>query len=280
MAAPAAPLPMRRTLRALSCRNFRLYFFGNLVSSIGTWIQLGAQSWLVLRLTDNGIAVGLILALQFLPVLVGGPWGGVIADRYDKRRVLLVTQAASVSLVGTLALVTLVGVAAVWMVLLAAFLRGGILLIEDATTEAFVGELVGPEDIISAVALNGAVSSLARIVGPAAAGVLTFVGGEGLCFLVNAVSYLAVVVALLGMDPRRLRRPERSLPPGGQPHGSFPGDPTRPGWQLPAAGPARPRAWSCTTPRSRRSNGRVLRCHARPRPGRRRAGRRWPAAGR
>lgn len=201
---------MAASVRALSCRNYRLYFIGNLVSSIGTWIQLGAQGWLVLRLTGSGTAVGMILALQFLPVLVGGPWGGLIADRHDKRRVLVTTQLASVALVGVLALVTLLGMASVWMVLLAAFLRGCILLVEDATTEAFVGELVGPEDIVSAVSLNGAVSSAARIAGPAAAGILTVVGGEGLCFLVNAVSYLAVVVALLRMDARQLRRPDRA----------------------------------------------------------------------
>lgn len=193
-------------MRALSCRNYRLFFLGSLVSTIGTWIQIGAQSWLVLRLTDSGVAVGLLLALQFLPILVAGPWGGVVADRFDKRRVLLGTQVASIVLAGSLALVTFLGLAGVWMVLLVAFLRGVVLLVEDATYEAFVGELVEAENIVSAVALNGAISSVARIVGPAAAGVIILTGGEALCFLINAASYVAVVVSLLRMDTAELRK--------------------------------------------------------------------------
>jgi len=206
----------RRTFRSLRVRNYRLFFFGQLVSLTGTWMQQVGQDWLVLRLTNRALPLGVTLALQFAPMLVLGAWAGVVADRLDKRRLLLATQAAMASLALVLGVLTATGAIRLWMVYLLALLLGCATAFDMPTRQAFVSEMVGPDHLTNAVGLNSAVFNSARVVGPAVAGVLIAAVGIAPAFLINAVSYLAVIAGLLAMDPARLHR----LPPvdraGGQ----------------------------------------------------------------
>ncbi|MBW3557401.1 MAG: MFS transporter [Actinobacteria bacterium] len=196
----------RQTFASLSVPNYRLFFFGMLVSNTGTWMQTVAEGWLVLKLTGSGTAVGLALAAHFVPMLLFGVWGGVVADRFDKRRTLLVSQAALAVVAGVLAVVTVAGVVELWMVFLAAFLGGCATVVDHPTRQSFLSELVGPELLPNAVGLNSAMFNGARLVGPALAGGLIMVAGTGSCFALNAVSYLAVIVALVRMRPAELHR--------------------------------------------------------------------------
>jgi len=196
----------RQTFASLSVHNYRLYFFGMLVSATGTWMQTVALGWLVLKLTGSGTAVGMTLAAQFLPMLLFGVWGGVVADRFDKRRTLWVTQASLAVVAAALATVTLAGVVELWMVYLSALLSGCATVIDHPTRQAFVSELVGPDLVANAVGLNSAMFNVARTVGPAVAGGLIVVGGTGTCFAFNAVSYVAVMVSLARMRPDELQR--------------------------------------------------------------------------
>src|SRR5438552_4481982 len=198
-----------RTFRSLRVRNYRLYFFGQIVSLTGTWMQSVAQAWLVLRLTGSGVALGITTALQFGPMLVGGPWGGVLADRSNKRKVLIATQTASASIALTLGLLVVTGAVRLWMVFLLAFLLGAVNLVDMPTRQSFVMEMVGRDEVANAVSLNSVLVNAARILGPAAAGLLIAAVGTGVCFLVNAGSYAAVIAGLLLMDPRRLHRGTR-----------------------------------------------------------------------
>jgi len=206
----------RRTFRSLRVRNYRLFFFGQLVSLTGTWMQQVGQDWLVLRLTNQALPLGITLALQFAPILVLGAWAGVVADRLDKRRLLLATQVAMASLALVLGVLTATGAIRLWMVYVLALLLGCATAFDMPTRQAFVSEMVGPDRVTNAVGLNSAVFNSARVVGPAVAGVLIAAVGIAPAFLINAVSYLAVIAGLLAMDPARLHR----LPPvdraGGQ----------------------------------------------------------------
>src|SRR5439155_3510408 len=195
-----------RTFRSLRIRNYRLYFIGQTISMSGTWMQSVAQAWLVLKLAGGGVALGVVTALQFLPMLLAGPWGGVIADRVDKRKLVTVTQSASGVLALALGILTITGLVQLWMVYLLAFLLGVVSLADMPARQAFVMEMVGPEDVANAVSLNSVLTNAARIVGPAAAGLLIATIGIGPCFLANAASSIAVVVAFVAMDPRELRR--------------------------------------------------------------------------
>jgi MFS family permease len=196
----------RRTFRSLRVRNYRLFFFGQLVSLTGTWMQQVGQDWLVLRLTDRPLPLGITLALQFAPILVLGAWAGVVADRLDKRRMLLATQAAMASLALVLGVLTATGTIRLWMVYLLALLLGCATAFDMPTRQAFVSEMVGPDRVANAIGLNSAVFNSARVVGPAVAGVLIVAVGIAPAFLINAVSYLAVIGGLLAMDPARLHR--------------------------------------------------------------------------
>lgn len=196
----------RLTFASLAVRNYRLYFLGMLVSSCGTWMQSVAQGWLVLRLTGSGTAVGLVIAMQFVPTLLGGMWGGLVADRFDKRRTLLASQAAMALVAAALATVTLTGVVTLWMVFAAAFLTGCATVVDTPTRQAFVSELVGPERLANAVALNSAMFNAARVVGPAIAGGVILAAGTGACFAFNAVSYVAVIAGLTQMRKDELYR--------------------------------------------------------------------------
>jgi MFS family permease len=195
-----------RTFRSLRTPNYRLYFFGQIVSLTGTWMQSVAQAWLVLQLTGSGLALGTTAALQFAPILVAGPWGGVIADRVDKRRLVIWTQSAAGTLALVLGLLTLENVVRLWMVYMLAFLLGLVNLVDMPVRQSFVFEIVGPEDLANAVSLNSVVVNGARVVGPAVAGLLIASVGLTPCFLINAASYLAVIAGLLAMDTTRLNR--------------------------------------------------------------------------
>jgi MFS family permease len=198
---------MSRTFTSLKIRNYRLYYVGQFVSMTGTWMQSLAQGWLVLRLTHNsGSALGVVVALQFLPMLLIGAWGGVIADRYDKRKVLMITQSAMGLVAGGLAVVTIGGVVTLWMVYLASFLTGIATAFDQPSRQAFVSEMVGPEVLTNAVSLNSAMFNAARIIGPAIGGILISLVDIGPCFAYNSLSYIAMIVALAMMRPDELFR--------------------------------------------------------------------------
>ena len=196
-----------RMLRALRHRNFRLFFCGQLLSLPGTWIQMVAQSWLIYRLTDSAVLLGLAGFANQFPVFLMAPLGGAVADRLDRRRLLVATQAASSVLALGLAALTLSGQVAVWQVFCLAALLGVVNGFDLPARQAFTVELVGREDLPNAIALNSSAFNAARLVGPAVAGVLVAAAGEGWCFLINGVSYATVLAALLAMRLTPLERP-------------------------------------------------------------------------
>ncbi|GAA4481590.1 MFS transporter [Rhodococcus olei] len=195
----------RDTFVSLANRNFRRYFTGQAVSMIGTWMQTVAQSWLVLQLTGSGTALGSVVALQTLPVLLFGPYGGVVADRLDKRRLMIGLQSMMGVLAAVLGLLTVTGTVQLWHVYVLAFLLGLGNSFENPARQAFVLEMVGPDDLRNAVSLNSVLVNAARAVGPAIAGIVIAAGGLGTCFLLNALSFVAVVVSLVRLDVDTLR---------------------------------------------------------------------------
>jgi MFS family permease len=195
----------RRTFRSLHTRNFRLYFFGQVVSGTGTWLQLVAQSWLVLRLTNSALAVGITLALQFTPMLLFGAWAGVLVDRLDKRKVITGTAVAAGVLALVLGVATSLGAAQVWMVYTLAFALGIVTALDNPARRAFVPEMVPADDVANAVGLNSTVFTAARVIGPAIAGLVIAGFGVSWCFYLNAASFVAVIWALLLMDAAELR---------------------------------------------------------------------------
>ncbi|NGN67844.1 MFS transporter [Streptomyces sp. A7024] len=198
------------TFSSLKIRNYRLFASGQLVSNTGTWMQRIAQDWLVLSLTGSSTAVGITTALQFLPMLLFGLYGGVIADRYNKRKLLLITQAA-MGLTGlALAALTLGGVVQVWHVYLMAFLLGMVTVVDNPTRQVFVSEMVGKDQMRNAVSLNAANFQSARLIGPAVAGVLITAVGSGWAFLLNGLSFVAPLAGLLLMRTSELHPVERA----------------------------------------------------------------------
>jgi MFS family permease len=185
-----------QTFRALGSHNYRLYFFGQIISVSGTWMQSVALGWLVLQLTGSGTWLGLVIAFQFLPMLVLGPMGGVVADRVDKRRFLFATQAVSGVLAAALGLIVLTGSVQLWMVFAFALALGIVNAFDMPARQTFVFEMVGPDLLTNAVTLNSVVMNGARIVGPAIAGVLIASVGIASCFLINGLSYLACIAGL------------------------------------------------------------------------------------
>jgi predicted MFS family arabinose efflux permease len=196
---------MMNAFRALRTRNYRLFFSGQLVSLIGTWMHIIAQSWLVFELSHSAVALGVVTALQFGPMLVGGVWGGLIADRLNKRRILLTTQSLFAIEATALAILVATGVAQLWMVYGLALIYGVIQVIDVPARQAFVTEMVADEDVMNAVSLNSAVFNVARMAGPAIAGVIIAKVDLAICFGVNAASFLAVIVALALMREGDLR---------------------------------------------------------------------------
>ena len=198
---------MSPTFRSLEVRNYRLFASGQVVSLSGTWAQRVAQDWLVLKIThDSGTALGVVTALQFLPVLLFGLYGGLLADRYDKRRLLVGAQAAMGVLALVLGLLDVTGTVELWHVYALAFGLGMASVVDTPTRQAFVSEMVGPRDLPNAVSLNSATFNASRIVGPALAGLAIAQWGTGVVFLANSVSYVAVIVGLSRMDTDALHR--------------------------------------------------------------------------
>jgi MFS family permease len=188
------------TFAALEVPNYRRYIGGQSISLIGTWMQMTAQSWLVLTLTHSGTMLGVVVALQTLPVLLLGPYGGVIADRVDKRRLMIVLQSAMGLQALALGLLTLTGTVRVWQIGILAGVLGLNNAFENPARQSFMMELVGPEHLRNAVSLNSVLANVARAVGPAIAGILIATVGTDVCFLVNAGSFVAVLFSLSSMD--------------------------------------------------------------------------------
>ena len=203
---------LRRSFTSLQIPNYRRYFAGQIVSLSGNWMQMVAEMWLILELTGSGVAVGVTSALQFLPILIFGAWGGVLADRWPKRNLLVVTQTAMA--VPALALwgLTASGAVEPWMVFALVFARGAVNSVDNPTRQSFVIEMVGSDRLVNAVGLNSVLVHGARIFGPAGAGALILTVGVAPCFLVNAATFAAMIFALRGMDPRRLESPARPHP--------------------------------------------------------------------
>ncbi len=194
-----------RTFSSLAVPNYRRYYAGQSISLVGTWMQTIAQGWLLLTLTDSGTALGLLVAVQMTPILLLGPYGGVIADRVDKRRLMMVVQAGMGSLALALGILSATGRVQVWHVFVLAALLGCLTVFDNPTRQAFVLEMVGPDDLRNAVSLNSVLVNAARAIGPATAGILIATVGVSVCFLVNAVSYIAVIVSLATLDRAELR---------------------------------------------------------------------------
>ncbi|HEX3873804.1 MAG TPA: MFS transporter [Solirubrobacteraceae bacterium] len=189
---------------ALAIPNYRRYVWGQATSLIGTWMQMTAQSWLVYTLTHSSTDLGLVVAAQTLPVLLLGPYGGVIADRVDKRRLMIVLQAAMGVQALILGLLTVTGSVRLWEIAGLAMLLGLNNAFENPARQSFMLEMVGAEHLRNAVSLNSVLVNVARSIGPAVAGVMIATVGNGVCFLVNAVSFAAVVSSLVTMDATAL----------------------------------------------------------------------------
>lgn len=196
---------LRKSFTSLSVPNYRRYFAGQLVSLSGNWMQIVAEMWLILSLTGSGVAVGVTSALQFLPFLLFGAFGGLLADRFPKRSLLIVTQTLMALPALTLWAITAAGTVEPWMVWALVFARGSVNAVDNPTRQSFAIEMVGADRLVNAVSLNNALVHSARIVGPAAAGLVIATLGVGPCFLLNALSFGAMIVALRSMEPGDLR---------------------------------------------------------------------------
>src|SRR6202049_2555800 len=185
--------------RSLKHRNFRLFFSGQLISLIGTWMQTIAEAWLIYRLTGSSVLLGLLGFVSQIPIFLLSPMGGWAASRGPRQRVVISTQIASMSLGFTLAALTLTGRIRVWELIVLATLLGVVNAFDVPARQSFMIEMVGREDLINAIALNSSMFNLARVAGPAIAAGLVAVVGEGWCFLLNALSYLAVIAGLILM---------------------------------------------------------------------------------
>jgi MFS family permease len=195
----------RATFKAFEIPNYRRYYAGQAISLSGTWMQMAAQAWLVLTLTGSATTLGLIVALQTLPILLLGPYGGVIADRVDKRRLMVWLQGAMGLQALVLGLLTVTGAVRIWEIGVLAMLLGLNSAFENPARQSFMLEMVGPEHLRNAVSLNSVLVNVARTIGPAIAGLLIATVGEGVCFLANAASFVAVIASLLTLDLTALR---------------------------------------------------------------------------
>ena len=190
-------------------RNYRLFFTGQVISNIGTWMQRVAQAWLVLSLTHSPVAVGILALCQFLPFTLFSLVAGVVVDRLDAWRTVISTQVTQMVLASTIAVVALAGVAQVWQVYVIAALMGVVQVLDAPSRQSLTFRMVGPLELPNAISLNSGVFNGARIFGPALGGVLIAAAGAGVCFAVNAVSYIAVLAALLMMRPEEFHAVER-----------------------------------------------------------------------
>ncbi len=206
----------RVTFAALAVPNYRRYIAGQAVSLSGTWMQMAAQSWLVLTLSGSATTLGVIVALQTLPVLLLGPYGGVVADRVDKRRLMVALQAAMGLQALALGVLTITGLVTLWEVGLLAALLGLNNAFESPARQAFMLEMVGPDALRNAVSLNSVLVNVARVIGPALAGILIVLSGEGVCFLINAASFAAVIASLMTLDRAAINPSEPTTRSPGQ----------------------------------------------------------------
>jgi len=188
---------IKHTFRALNHRYFRLFWVGQWISVTGTWMQTMALSWLVYRLTNSPMALGLLAVARFGPSLIGSPFAGVIADKFQRRRIVIITQSLSMIQAVVLATLTLTGIIEIWQIFLIACFQGCVDTVDMTARQTFQMDIVGPNDLQSAISLNSAAFNAGRIVGPGLAGIIVAIWGEGICFLLNAVSYLAVLISLI-----------------------------------------------------------------------------------
>jgi MFS family permease len=190
-------------IRALKHRNYQLFFSGQLISLVGTWMQSVAESWLIYRLTGSSVLLGFIGFSGQIPIFLLAPIGGAVADRFSRHKILIITQTTSMILVSMLAAVTLLGAVQPWHIFALAALLGVVNAFDIPARQSFVVEMVGKEDLVNAIALNSSMFNGARVVGPAVAGILVGIVGEGWCFLSNAISYIAVITGLMLMQVPR-----------------------------------------------------------------------------
>jgi MFS family permease len=190
-------------LRALRHRNFQLFFSGQLISLIGTWMDNIAEAWLVYRLTGSSLLLGTVAFAGQIPVFLLAPIGGMVADRWNRQRVVIATQASSMVLAGILAVLTLTRRVTVWEVVVLAALMGAVNAFDIPARQAFLVDMVGREDLINGIALNSSMFNGARVIGPSIAGILVASIGEGWCFAANSISYIAVIIGLLLMHVNR-----------------------------------------------------------------------------
>lgn len=204
------------TFHSLKVRNYRLYFTGQAISMCGTWMQRIGQSWLVLSLTGSGTAVGMVVAFQYLPILIFGPVGGVIADHFPKRKVLFFTQ----SIAGLLALILGILVATqsaeIWMVYVLASCLGFVDVVDSPTRQTFIHEMVGSDKIKNAVTLNSIQANVGKMLGPAIAGIVIATAGIATCFFLNSVTFIAVLICLSMMKHQELNISEKTVETGGR----------------------------------------------------------------
>jgi MFS family permease len=201
-----ARIGLRTTLRAMRHRNFQLFFSGQLISLVGTWMQNIAQDWLVYRLTGSSLLLGTVAFASQIPIFLLAPVAGIVADRWNRHRIIIATQTASMILALTLATLTLTGRIRIWEIMVIASLLGVVNAFDIPARQAFLIEMVGRDDLLNAIALNSSMFNSARIIGPAIAGIVVATVGEGWCFFANGISYIAVIAGLLMM--RLTRRTE------------------------------------------------------------------------
>ena len=201
---------MKNTFRSLEYRNFRLFIAGQSISTIGTWMQSVAMSWLVYRMTGSALLLGTVAFLSQIPTFVLSPFAGVFADRYNRHKIIVVTQVLSMIQAAILAILTLSGNITVWQIVALGFFLGCVNSVDIPARQSFLIEMVEKKEVLgNAIALNSAMFNASRLIGPTLAGIIVAVAGEGICFLVNALSFLAVIASLLMM---KLDRTERRAP--------------------------------------------------------------------
>lgn len=209
---------VQQTFRSLRHRNFRLYFFGQLVSLSGTWMQNLALSWLVYKLTNNAFMLGVVEFANLSPVLFLGLLGGWVADRLDRRKVLLTTQSLAMCQAAVLAILTLTGHIAVWQIIALAAINGCVFAFEIPSRQALLVNMVDRSDLVNAISLNSSLFNGTRVIGPAAAAIIVRFWGEGPCFAINAISYLAALAAIYMLtvphDPHAARHDKRTIGEG------------------------------------------------------------------
>ena len=206
-------MPLPATLRALRYRNFQLFFSGQFISLIGTWMQNVAQAWLVYRITGSSVLLGAIGFSSQIPVFLFSPVGGIVADRFPRRRIVIGTQTASMLLAFALAALTLLHTVKIWQIFVLSALLGVVNAFDIPARQSFIVEMVGRTDLMNAIALNSSMFNASRVLGPAIAGILVANIGEGWCFFANGVSYIAVIIGLFLMHVQ----PQDSPVPSGSP---------------------------------------------------------------